>query len=286
MADQAETLREAFRDYGLNRTGKGTYIITVASGKGGVGKSTLTVNMGLLLSRKGKKVTVVDADFGLANINVILGVLPRYTLYHVFKGEKELSDVILNVEDNFDIIAGASGFTQLVNLTEKERSRFVNDLEKLNHNDFLLIDAGAGISRNVLTMMGAANESFIVTTPEPTAIADAYGIIKAIVNYDRDIRLNLIVNKARDFSEARSVSQRIINIAQQFLNIRINYLGFIFEDQFVGKSIRQQEPLIYNYPRARASQCIENIVNRILNIDTAGRNTRLKSFFQKMLSLN
>ncbi|MDD5065780.1 MAG: MinD/ParA family protein [bacterium] len=285
MGDQAEKLREAFQEY--NGSGrKGTYIITVASGKGGVGKSTLTVNMGLLLSRKGKKVTVVDADFGLANVNVMLGVLPKYTLYHVFKGEKNLSDVILNIDLNFNIIAGASGFTHLVNLSEKDRIKFVDQLEQLNHNDFLLIDAGAGISKNVLTMMQAAHESFIVTTPEPTAIADAYGIIKAIISYDRDIRLNLIVNKARDFSEARNVSQRIINIAEQFLNVHINYLGFIFEDAAVGKSIRLQEPLVYHDPKSKAGLCLENIVNRILNIEPDRKQGGLRNFFQKFLSMN
>ncbi len=285
MVDQAEGLREAFRNFN-NKNKKETYIITVASGKGGVGKSTITVNLGLLLAQRGKKVTVVDADFGLANINVILGVLPKYTLYHLFKGEKQLQDIILNVDKNFDIIAGASGFTQLVNLSEKERLGFVDQLEQLNHNDYLLIDVGAGISKNVLSMMQAANESVIITTPEPTAIADAYGIMKAIVYYDKDIKLNLIINKAKSFSEAINISQRIIGITQQFLNIKVNYLGFIFDDIHVEKSIRQQEPLVFHYPKSKAGLCLETIANRFLFGEGDKQSTGLKNFFQKFFSMN
>lgn len=315
MVDQAETLREMFVDYKKNNNNSAdqnkeqvvntdmnennntdngsnsdkkksnTNIITIASGKGGVGKSTLTVNIGLSLAKKGKNVTIMDADFGLANINIILGVLPKFTLYHVFKGQKKLKDIIINIDENFDIIAGASGFRQLVDLTDKERKFFIQEMESLNHKDFLLIDVGAGISENVLSMIKAADESFIITTPEPTAIADAYGIVKAIASYDKTVKVNIIVNRVKSFSEAKYVAHRIINIAEQFLKIKVNYMGFVFEDKYVEKSIKEQEPLIYNYPKSRAGICIEDIVHRIIKTDTESEKTGLKDFFKKFLNI-
>ncbi len=282
MPDQAESLREMVKDY--KEKEKTTQIITIASGKGGVGKSILTVNMGILLARKGKKVTVMDADFGLANINVIVGVLPKYNLYHVFKGEKKLSDIIMNVDDNFDIIAGASGFQQLADLKDKERRRFVKDLGALNHNDYLLIDVGAGISHNVIDMIRAANETLIVTTPEPTAVTDAYGTIKAIAASGSGCNINLVVNRVKSFHEAKMVSQRIVNITKQFLNLKINYIGFVFDDANIVKSIHEQAPIVNSYPKSSSSLCFEDIVSRMINDpEKKGKGSNIINFFKKIL---
>lgn len=283
MNDQAESLRKMVKEYN-NDNKSGTQIITVASGKGGVGKSLFTVNLGILLARSGKQVTVMDADFGMANINVIVGILPKYNLYHVFQGEKKLKDIIMNVDNNFDIIAGASGFKQLAELKENERKRFIKDMESLNHNDYLLIDVGAGISRNVLDMIKAASETFIVTTPEPTAVTDAYGIIKAITSTDNDLQINLIVNRVKSFQEAKTVSQRIVNISEQFLDIKINYYGFVFEDPNIVKSIHEQSPIVISYPKSNASMCFENIANRLTNTEmSASKTLNLKNFIKKLL---
>lgn len=282
MPDQAESLREMVKEH--NEKEKTTQIITIASGKGGVGKSILTVNMGILLARKGKKVTIMDADFGLANINVIVGVLPKYNLYHVFKGEKKLSDIIMNVDDNFNIIAGASGFQQLADLKNKERRRFVKDLSALNHDDYLLIDVGAGISHNVIDMIRAANETLIVTTPEPTAVTDAYGTIKAIAASGSGCNINLVVNRVKSFHEAKLVSQRIVNITEQFLNLKINYIGFVFDDANIVKSIHEQAPIVNSYPKSRSSLCFEDIVSRMINDpEKKGKGSNIINFFKKIL---
>ena len=284
MDDQAQTLREIFKEHNKEYNNKGTHIITIASGKGGVGKSILACNLGILLSRRGKKVTIMDADFGLANINVIFGILPKYNLYHVYKREKRLRDIILNVNDNLDIIAGASGVTQLANLTEIDRKHFVNEVSSLNNNDYLLIDVGAGISPNVLDMIKAASETYIITTPEPTSVTDAYGIIKAIATSNKKVEINLIVNRVGSFQEAKIISQRIISISEQFLDIKINYKGFIFDDINIVKSIHEQDPLVNSYSKSKASLCFEDIVDRMLNNNSKPvKKLNLKRFFEKLL---
>ncbi len=282
MADQAESLRKAFEEYN-NCNKNDTKIITIASGKGGVGKSVLAVNIGLVLAERGKKVTLMDADFGLANINVILGVLPKYNLYHVFKGEKKLSEILIEVDDNFSIIAGASGFYQLANLNSNQRKKILTQLEDLNHNDYLIIDAGAGISKNVLNMITSAQQAIIVTTPEPTAITDAYGIIKSIVSLNtNDVKLSLVINRVKSIVEAKQISNRITNIVDQFLGAEINYLGFIFDDPVVYKSVKEQDPFVRSYPHSKASSCIFNLVDSITNRKTISQEGNIKNFFKKI----
>lgn len=283
MADQAESLREAFNNFN-NKLKAGTNIITIASGKGGVGKSIFAVNLGLALSSSGKKVTILDADFGLANVNVILGVLPKYNLYDVLKNGKNLSDILIEVEDNFYIIAGVSGAYQLTNLSQNDYKKLLKQFETLDDNDYIIIDAGAGISENVLRMIYSANQSIILTTPEPTAIADAYGIIKAIALYDNKdkLNLNLVVNRVKTITEAKIVANRIISIVNQFLNIKINYLGFIFDDPVVPRSVMQQTPFVFSYPNSKASSSIFNIANILTkNYSTAEKNSII-NFFKKL----
>ncbi len=284
MPDQAAELRNIFKEKEQKKENKNnSYIITIASGKGGVGKSTLSVNIGMELADNGKKVTIMDADFGLANINVILGVLPKYTLYHVFKEEKELSDIILNVDDNLNIIAGASGFSQLADLTSKQRKIFLEQLETLDGDDIIIIDAGAGISQNVISMILASNESIIVTTPEPTAITDAYGIIKAIAARDNKVKINLVVNKAKNIIEAKKVAERMNSISEQFLGMSLNYIGFILDDRTVYKSIREQDPFVRRYANSPAALCVKRIANKLLekNDDSEEKNN-FKKFIKKM----
>lgn len=282
MTDQAESLRKIVEEHKTKK--EKTRIITIASGKGGVGKSILAVNMGILLARSGKSVTVMDADLGLANINVIVGVLPRYNLYHVFNGEKKLEDIIQNVDDNFNIIAGASGFRQLADLKDIDRKRFIQGLEGLNHNDYLLIDVGAGISNNVLAMINAADETFIVTTPEPTSVTDAYGIIKVMTSTGDNKKINLIINRVKSFQEAKTVSSRIISISEQFLNIKIYYSGFVFDDANIVKSIHEQSPLVNSYPKSNASLCFSDIVRRMIDEKIeVEKKSSIKDFFAKLL---
>ncbi len=281
--DQAANLRKLVLETKPEEASN-TRVMVVTSGKGGVGKTSLSVSLAIALAQDGKSVTLVDADLGLANINVILGIIPKYNLYHVIKGKKKLNDIIIDVPEGIKIIAGASGFHQLANLDQKQREGFISSMSELSKDDFLIIDTGAGVSQNVLSFVMAANEIIVVTTPEPTAITDAYGIIKAIAAQNIEKSIKLIVNRAQSVAEGKRVAQRVINIAGQFLNIKVESLGFVYEDIYVPKSVRNQKPFIVGYPNSKSSGCVKMIANRINNKEAGAiKEGGIGSFLRNLL---
>ncbi|HPS87001.1 MAG TPA: MinD/ParA family protein [Spirochaetota bacterium] len=281
--DQAANLRRLVLEKKTDGA-SATRTIVITSGKGGVGKTSLSVSLAIAIAQDGKSVTLLDADLGLANINVILGIIPKYNLYHVIKGKKKLKDIIIEVPEGIKIIAGASGFQQLANLDVKQRDEFINSIAELANDDFLIVDTGAGISQNVLSFVMAADEVIVVTTPEPTAITDAYGIIKAIASQSNEKHIKLIVNRAQSVAEGKRVAQRVINIAGQFLNIKVEELGFVYEDLYVPKSVRNQKPFIVSYPNCKASGCVKVIADRINNkqVDNE-KGSGITSFIKNLL---
>jgi len=280
--DQAANLRRLVLESDAKKQKK-TKTIAITSGKGGVGKTSVAVGLSIALARGGSSVTLLDADLGLANINVILGIIPKYNLYHVIKGQKKLKDIVIEVPEGIKIIAGASGFHQLANLDPKQRNEFIGAVSELDSDDYMVVDTGAGVSQNVLSFVIAADEIIVVTTPEPTAITDAYGIIKSIAAQSPDKIIKIIVNRVQSVAEGNRVAQRVINIAGQFLNIKVENLGFIFDDIYVPKSVRNQKPFIVSYPKSKASACINIIADRIGNKATgAGRGSGLASFFKNL----
>jgi len=278
MEDQAEKLREIMKrkkdnadttktnlsKSNVKQTDKAR-IITVTSGKGGVGKTNLSVNMALAFARLGKKVIVMDADLGLANVNVMLNMIPKYTLYHVIKKQKTIREVLVETEYGISIVAGASGFSQIANMGEDDRKDFIAELETLSNADIIIIDTSAGVSSNVLDFIAAADDAVIITTPEPTAITDAYGIIKIIATeYDSlSVGLKLVVNRAKGAAEAKNVADRMINITGQFLNLKVDYLGFIYDDTSVPHAVLRQKPFLVVDPKCKASICVQHIVDRM-----------------------
>ena len=266
MSDQAEKLREIVKAQSGDPK---TRIIAVASGKGGVGKTNLSINMAIAYAKLGKKVMVLDADLGLANVNVVMGVIPKFNLYHVIRKQKTMKDIILDTSCGIKIVAGASGFSRIANLSEEERRGFVSELTALAEAEIIIIDTSAGVSSNVLAFIEAADESVIVTTPEPTAITDAYGIIKIISTEidDLGMGLKLVVNRVSSVTEAKKVAQRVINITGQFLNIRVDYLGFVYDDPAVPNAVQKQQPFIVTDPRGKASQCMRHIVGRLEKVE-------------------
>ncbi len=275
MEDQAQQLREIMRakkkqtasdtsSPSVVPRGK-TRIITVASGKGGVGKTNVSVNMALAYARIGKKVIVMDADLGLANVNVMMNMIPKYNLYHVIRKQKTMRDIILDTEYGIQIVAGASGFSKIANLSEDERQNFINELYTLSQADIVIIDTSAGVSNNVLAFVAAADDAVIVTTPEPTAITDAYGIIKIIATEidNLNMGLKLIVNRVKSAAEAKKVADRMTNIAGQFLNLKVDYLGYIYDDPSVPQAVLRQKPFLVMDPKSKASICVQHIVGRM-----------------------
>lgn len=272
MEDQAEKLRELMRQKNKqdikpekDKPSKHTRIITVTSGKGGVGKTNISVNMALAYARLGKKVVVMDADLGLANVNVMLNMIPKFNLYHVIRKQKTMKEILQNTEYGIQIVAGASGFSKIANLTEEERQNFIDELDTLSNADIIIIDTSAGVSSNVLDFIAAADDAVIITTPEPTAITDAYGIIKIIATEidNLNIGLKLVVNKVKTGAEAKKVADRMTNIAGQFLNLKVDYLGFIYEDPSVVQAVLRQRPFLVVDPKCKASQCVHHIVGRM-----------------------
>jgi flagellar biosynthesis protein FlhG len=278
MEDQAEKLREIMRrkngtqEEAASRSKDAATrarIITITSGKGGVGKTNVSVNMALAYARMGKKVTVMDADLGLANVNVILNKIPKFNLYHVIRKQKTMKEILMETEYGISIVAGASGFSKIANLTEDERQNFIEELETLSNTDIIIIDTSAGVSSNVMDFIAAADDVVIVTTPEPTAITDAYGMIKIIATEidNLNIGLKLVINRVKSVVEAKKVSERMINIAGQFLNLKVDYLGFIYDDPVVSQAVLRQRPFMVLDPRCKASFCIQHIVGKMEKSD-------------------
>lgn len=237
--------------------------LAVTSGKGGVGKSNLVANLALQLGRRGKKVMVLDADMGMANMDVILGVRPRYTLYHVIEGRKDLLQTITSVTQNVKLIAGGSGIMGLADLEIDRRNRIFESLKKIRqYTDILLIDTGAGLSPNVLDFLQYSNEVLLVSTPEPTSMADAYGIIKAMNQREGAYpEISLVVNRCASAKEAVGVASRMKTVTSQFLHREIKYKGYILEDEHVSKAVRGQKPYSKLYPECKASLCLQKIVD-------------------------
>lgn len=288
MVDQAEDLRKIMdQDNYTSNTGKRTRIIAVSSGKGGVGKTNISINLGIAFAKTGKKVIVMDADLGLANVNVCLGIIPKYNLYQLIKKQKRMKDIIIDTDYGIQIVAGASGFSKIANLTDEERVGFIKELTTLSYADIIIVDTGAGVSKNVISFVMAADEAIIVTTPEPTAITDAYGIIKIIATEinNPNLELNLIVNRAHSIYEGRKIAERVINIAGQFLNVKVENLGIIYEDHIVPQGVIRQVPFMSLDENSKAALCIKHIVSRLEGIEYK-EGSGVKRFVMKLMGFN
>jgi flagellar biosynthesis protein FlhG len=283
MADQAEKLRELI-DPKKKDLKNNMRIITISSGKGGVGKTSLAVNLAIALSKKGKKVMIMDADLGMANVDIMLGLVPRYTLYDVLQGEKTLSEIIIEGCEGVNIIPGCSGIFDMANVPRLHKEGLIKELDSYAQEmDFILIDTGAGISSIVLGFIAAADDVVIVITPEPTSITDGYGIIKILSQFKLHHKVYLVVNMAANIREANDSACKIEAVAKKYLDIKINRLGVINTDNTVKKAIKEMNPFIIGYPKSQASRDVMQIADNILK-NKIGFPTANK-FSHKLISL-
>jgi flagellar biosynthesis protein FlhG len=243
-------------------------VIAITSGKGGVGKSNVAVNLAIKLSAAGKRVVLLDADLGLANADVLCGIDLPCNLSHVIARRKELSEVMVKAPGGFRLIGGASGLARMADLTDYDRQRIVDAMGELEETtDIILIDTGAGISPNVLSFTRAADHVLVLTTPEPTAITDAYAVIKVISRATpeeaADRRVSLLVNQVRSPGEARVVHERIAKVARQFLGVSVLDAGYLFADEQVHAAVRKRTPFVLTAPKCPAAHGVTQLAMRL-----------------------
>ncbi|SDW27213.1 MinD/ParA family protein [Paenibacillus sp. CF384] len=285
MTDQAEALRNLVRNQEQKDEGRTTRVITVTSGKGGVGKSNFSLNFSLALQRIGQKVLIFDADIGMANIDVLMGVSSPYNLYHLLKQEKTIWEIIQEGPQGVHFIAGGSGFKDLLDLSEAQLDYFAEQINKLHGQyDFILFDTGAGLSKETVKFITAAQETIVVTTPEPTSITDAYALIKMVTAMEHDVQFKLIVNRAIDTKEGNATADKIGLVAKRFLNIELPVLGILPDDPNVTKAVKKQVPFSMAYPSTEASKSILEIAKRFVDVPQlpAAANSGVKGFLHKM----
>jgi len=241
-------------------------VIAVSSGKGGVGKTSLVVNLAITLAAMKQRVVVFDADLGMANAEVLMGVSPTSTLFDCLYGEKDIEDIIMPGPCGIKLISGGSGFIELANLDSIKRQQLIDSLSYFDsETDYLFIDTGAGISKNVLGFVAAASEVIIVVTPEPTSLTDAYSLIKVLSMFKVHSEVMVVVNRASDEVEARRTAYRIEKVVNQFLQIKINCIGWIMEDKLVGKAVKNQEPFSMFRPYSNPARNITNIARYLMS---------------------
>jgi flagellar biosynthesis protein FlhG len=272
--DQAGTLRKVMGKgrsdgEGTGKSGKRkpvdpVRVVAVTSGKGGVGKTNVVANLAYSLCLLNRRVLVLDADMGLANLDVLLGLVPRYTIQHMLTGEKAIEEVMIEGPGGMKILPASSGVQELTELTSQQRMVLMSQLETLNERtDVLFIDTPAGISSNVMFFNTMANEIVVVVSPEPTAITDAYAMIKVLTTRYAEKYFHLLVNFVRSESEGLEVYRHLSMVTERFLNLSIRYLGFIPIDGHIQEAVRQQRAVAELFPNCSASRSFLALAEKI-----------------------
>ena len=246
-------------------------LIGVISGKGGVGKSTLSVNLAIALSRMGKRVIILDADFGLANVEVMLGIRPQHNLADLMFRGKELKDIITEGPEGVGFISGGSGIQELSRLTRDQVIYLVQKLYELDElADIILVDTGAGIADTVLEFVSASNEVLVVATPEPTSITDAYALLKTLNRKSDFVKENtsirMVANRIKDAEEGENLHQKLSVVVEKFLNIKVEYLGGILNDANCQKAVMQQDPVMLSFPNSNTASAIQKIAAKLIDV--------------------
>ena len=267
--DQAQQLRNIVKRHNQVSSEKAR-VITVTSGKGGVGKSNTTVNLAIELQRMGKSVIIFDADLGLANVEVMFGALPKYNLSDIVYRGKNIREIITDGPNGIGFISGGSGIVGLSNLDKEQINSLIKNLACLDSlADIILIDTGAGISDSVLEFVMASPEVLLVTTPEPSSLTDAYSLLKALYKNPKFDAENTVIhalaNKVNSLEDGNAVYEKLSSVVSKFLNGKLNYIGVIPADAMIDKAIRQQKPVTLSYPNAQSSKAYRILANNLVN---------------------
>ena len=234
-------------------------ILTVTSGKGGVGKTNISVNLAIYLARQGHRTCLFDADLGLANINILLGIYPEYNLKDVMDGEKTLKEIIIKDKSGIDIIPGSSGVSEMETLTSEQLSGLAGAFAELEEYDYLIFDTSAGVSKSVIAFCMNASEVVLVITPEPTSLTDAYALMKILTMNGYKKTTKVVVNQSKNSKTAQIAYKKLKDTTRKFLGVELSPLGTIVSDPRVIDAVSAQQPFITLYPKTQASRCVKAI---------------------------
>lgn len=275
--DQAENLRNMVKGTGEeNKTESGpkSRIITVTSGKGGVGKTSTSINLAIQFRKMGKSVIILDADFGLANIEVMFGAIPKYNLSDLVYRGKDLKDIIIKGPMDISFISGGSGISGFEDLTKDQIMYIVYKLKEIEGMaDIIIIDTGAGISRTVMDFVVASDEVLLVTTPEPTSITDSYSLLKVLNKHAefnrKTTKIKIITNKVKNYEDGLNLYNKFNVVVDKFLQIEIEFLGIIETDDNMSKAVIQQQPISIAYPNSKGAKCYKKLMDNLIEDKTA-----------------
>lgn len=288
--DQAEQLRNIIKA-GAYTQRPMARVITITSGKGGVGKSNTAINLAIQLKKRGKRVVILDADFGLANIEIMFGTIPKHNLCDLIYQGKNITEIITWGPDEIGFISGGSGIAGLSNLSREYLTYIIQNLAQLDAiADVIIVDTGAGIAEAVMEFLVASGEIIVVTTPEPTSITDSYSLLKALNRHPRFSRENstikVIANRVSGESEADSLFNKLNTVVTRYLSLPIEYLGAIPYDKMLSTAVMQQMPVSLAHPNARSAKAYEEIADRLMNLEQSGKIKKrgMAAFFSHIIA--
>lgn len=283
MRDQADRLRELAK--GTNQSEKTTKVITVTSGKGGVGKSNFVVNLAIMLQKMGKKVLIFDADIGMANDEILMGFVPKYNILDCINRNLDIEDIMITGPEGVKLISGGTGLNKIKELQDEERRILLSKLEKLQDYDYIIMDTGAGVNETVINFIAFSDEFILLTTPEPTSIMDGYSLLKTVSYFDVKKMVSIVVNRVYNEKEGEKTFLKLKNASTKFLSIKCNFVGCIEEDKKLSEAVRNQVPLVMSFPSSKAAKNISAIAriienNSIVNKENKGVNHLFKNILQ------
>ncbi len=288
--DQAETLRNIIKQNNIAPAKPVARVITVTSGKGGVGKSNTAINLAIQLKKMGQRVIILDADFGLANIEIMFGTVPKHNLADLIYQGKNIKDIITWGPGEVGFISGGSGIANLSNLNKDHLNYIIKNLAELDAiADVIIIDTGAGISDAVLEFLVASGEIILVTTPEPTSITDSYSLLKALARhprYSKDVsRIKVLANKVMSEEDGKNLFDKLNAVVIRYLRLPMDYLGCIPYDSMLAESVMQQKPVSLHEPKAKASIAYEKVTATLMNKEFSSNIIRrgMAAFFSHII---
>jgi flagellar biosynthesis protein FlhG len=262
-----------------------TRTISITSGKGGVGKSTLVSNLALALSNRGKKVLILDGDLGMANVDIMFGVRTYSSIYDVIRGEKSMDEVVVPVRENISLVPGGSGVYGLHNLDIVQKQNVLDQVSSLEGRyDYFLIDTAPGIADNVLYLNSASEEIFVVLTPDPASLADSYALIKVLNQKQGEKRFSIICNMVKDEAEGMQVFKRLSDVAAKFLYVSLDYKGHIPLDPNLRQATKTQQLILSSFPQSPSAQAVENLTKKISDSEMFSELKGGMQFFWRQLS--